>query len=251
LEILGFVRITRYCSAERRLFKTIIMPEEVCMVPRVALATACLWLLPLDAAEKKNQPVQTSNEIVQISGQAFADRKAVTGLLGTDPAMDLIVLDVKVSPRGESLVAIDLDDFTLISRKDGQRSQPLVPSQIAGKGALVVSSTKYGGGSGVMSQNRGPIWGGIPGSGDRPRRLGADEEGGTGGTVAESTAGVQNDRSENPLLHVLKDRVLPEKRTNEAVNGLLYFLFDGKHRVKDLELIYETPSGRLMLDFEK
>ena len=32
---------------------------------------------------------------------------------------------------------------------------------------------------------------------------------------------------------------------------LIYFLFEGKQKLKDLELMYKGPGGHLMLDFEK
>ena len=56
---------------------------------------------------------------------------------------------------------------------------------------------------------------------------------------------------DNPLLAVLKKKALPQIETNEPVSGLLYFFLEGKHKLKDLELMYKSPSGRLILDFEK
>ena len=49
----------------------------------------------------------------------------MTTLLGSDPGIDLIVIDLKVSPRGDHKINVNYDDFTLITRKDGQRSQAL------------------------------------------------------------------------------------------------------------------------------
>ena len=55
---------------------------------------------------------------------------------------------------------------------------------------------------------------------------------------------------ENPLLAALKAKILPEKETNDAVTGYLYFIFDGKlPKVKDLTMVYKSTAGRVMLDF--
>src|SRR4051794_1314519 len=91
-----------------------------------------LIALSVFAAEKPIKPAQSGNDIVDISGTVANDRPTVTALLGMDPGMDLIVVEIKVAPKGENKIAISQDDFTLISRKDGQRSQPLAPGQIAG-----------------------------------------------------------------------------------------------------------------------
>ncbi len=106
-----------------------------------------------------------------------------------------------------------------------------------------------------MGDSAGPIWGGVPGSGTRPRRMGGDGGGvGNSGAVSETKATVSVDgkEKENPLLEILKAKILPERETNEPVNGLLYFLFEGKHKLKDLELMYKNPaSTRLILDFQR
>jgi hypothetical protein len=61
----------------------------------------------------------------------------------------------------------------------------------------------------------------------------------------------EKSKEDNPLLEILKAKILPEKKTQEAVKGQLYFLLDGKHKLKDLELMYKNSGGRLILDFLK
>jgi hypothetical protein len=206
-------------------------------------------------AQTRPGSARSEDETLVVEATAFPDKEGVVKALGQDPGMEgLVIVQVKVAPRGENNVRISLDDFTLISRKDGQRSQPLAPSQIAGRGALVVDSGRKGGGIGVSNNNRGPMWGGMPGTGTRPRRVGGDGEGGSiqGGSEAAATVDAESRKGENPLLGLLKERVLPEKETNEAVAGLLYFFLEGKHKMKHLELMYKTPaSNKLMLDFER
>jgi hypothetical protein len=204
------------------------------------------------AADKPVQPVQSGNDVVDVEGFATVNRAEVTAALGHDPGFDLVLVRVTIAPKGENKVRVWLDDFTLISRKDGQRSQPLAPAQIAGRGSMVVTSTGVRSSGVGIGRNRGPIWGGIPGTGTRPRRAGGDQD------VAESapneTKATVNDGSgeaNNPLLAVLKEKQLVEAEISEASSGYLYFLLDGKHKLKDLELMYKSTEGRLILDFVK
>jgi hypothetical protein len=57
------------------------------------------------------------------------------------------------------------------------------------------------------------------------------------------------DVKEDPVLAVLKSKILPEKKTAEPVSGLLYFSLEGKYKPKDLVLQYQTPAGTLRLAF--
>lgn len=215
------------------------------------LSGALLFAIAAFAA-KPIPPAAAEDETVAIEAVAHIDKADVITALGQDPGMDLIAVQVKFAPRGENKVRVDLDDFTLISRKDGQRSQPLAPSQIAGSGALIVTPGSTGGGGGGMGNpRRGPIWGGVPGTGGRPRRVGGDQDNGSvsGPTGAQAT--VMDGKSDIPLQDVLKSKALQPTETSESVTGLLYFFLEGKHKLKHLELMYKSPAGRLMLDFEK
>ena len=222
------------------------MKHLACLIAVAGLA----W-----AAEKPKTPtVQDSNEMVEITATAYADKESVVKLLGRDPGFPLIVIDVKFAPRLENKIALWRDDFTLLSNKDGQRSQPLSPSQLAGSGALMVTSRGYTPGSGMRSGSPGNTPLGYPditGTG-RPRPLDTEDQltsGTAGGNeVTDRTGGKQK---EDPLLQVLKERVLAEKETADPVTGHLYFVLDGKHKLKDLELIYKSQGRRILLDFEK
>lgn len=205
------------------------------------------------AADKKPiEPAQSGNDAVEVIGAAHVGRQDAIKLLGHDPGFELIVIDVRVIPKLEEKLRLYLDDFTLISNKDGQRSQPLAPSQIAGKGSLVVSSAGGQGGisTGPSFGGMGGVYGGIGGP---PSRLGGD--GATIGNTSQSsaTASVHTGAHEkdNPLLAVLKKRVLAEGETGTEQRGLLYFIFEGKHKLKDLDLVYKSPKGRVILDFQR
>lgn len=214
----------------------------------VALATG---LLP--AADKKLPIEQTSNDLVDISATAILDKDQIKQELGSDFGGDIVVIRVTVRPVSDKPIQVSLDDFLLVSGRDGQRAQPYSPSQIAGNSTLVVTpqGTRNGG---LGANNNGPIWGGIPGTGSRPQRMPGEggNIGSTGAaaTTVDSKVDVSNGDKPNPLLATLKEKVLQEKEITEPISGLLYFqIVGGKLKPKDLELHYKGPAGRLSLRF--
>ncbi|MGB9605717.1 MAG: hypothetical protein ACPL88_07560, partial [Bryobacteraceae bacterium] len=114
----------------------------------------------LCAAEKALPAGEAANEKVRIRAWLYGDADAVRRDLGSDLGGYYTVVRVEVAPAASETLVLHPDDFLLRSNKDGQRCGPLAPSQIAGRGALVVS-TKSGGG--MMAENPGPVWGGWPG----------------------------------------------------------------------------------------
>jgi hypothetical protein len=199
------------------------------------------------AAEKKPPTGEAANERVAIAATLHTGKEAIRQELGANLPEDFIVVSVRVAPKGSQSLEVNRDDFLLRSDKDGQKCQPFAPTQIAGPSALVIS--QGGGRGGLMSEDRGPVWGGI--GGGRPRRMGG--EGAAVGNVdaGSAQAGFSSDpkRQEDPVLAALRQKALPEKSASEPLTGLLYFLLDGKHKLKDLELRYDGPAGKLSLRF--
>jgi hypothetical protein len=205
----------------------------------------------LSAADKGPAVSQAANDDLALTATVYTGKDAVKEQLGSDLGGYFILVKVDLTPKGGKPIAISRDDFLLRSYKDGQKSQPFAPAQIAGRGALVVSSTGSGG---MGADQGGPVWGPGPGMGGPPRRL-PGQDGGFGSTTADtssaqatvSTGGMQK---EDPILAVLKEKILPEKKTAEPVSGLLYFSLEGKHKPKDLVLQYNGPAGKLKLTFK-
>jgi hypothetical protein len=212
------------------------------MVSRTALALFLCAACP--AAEKRPPEGRAYNQAVEITAKAFTDKEEIKRLLGSDLGGSIAVVEVRLAPKAGAKLAVVRDDFVLRSDKDGQRSTPFAPSQIAGRGALVISSS---GGAGVIGTNsNGPIWGGTM---ERPRRLGGDGPS-FGSSESPAKAAVQTGvKGEDALLAVLTEKVLPEKESSEPVSGLLYFFLEGKHKPKDIELLYRGPAGKLSLRF--
>jgi hypothetical protein len=208
----------------------------------------------LSAEDKKSLPNQAGNDDVELAGTVLLDRTAVQQALGADLGEGFVAVRIKVTPKIGKPMRISADDFTLLSRKDGERSSALAPSQIAGKAALTVHpAQRQPGGLGTMSN--GPIWGGIGGS--MPQRLpGNSPSAGNTGSVEGGTADATLDRGkkdapENPLMAVLKAKGLPDVETKEPVEGLLYFTLEGKKlKPKDTALLYKGDGGRLVIDFK-
>jgi hypothetical protein len=203
------------------------------------------------AAAPKTFSGQAANEVVELTASPVLNRESLKQLIGSDLDGYYIVMHVTVVPKGDEPVAISRDDFLLRTDKDGERSRPFAPSQVAGAGVLIVSS---GRGGAVMREDRGPVWGGTPGTGDRPRTLGSGSPT-IGNTPSESSAQATIQTGEkgrkDPLLLTLEEKILPEKKTTEAVSGLLYFPLEIKQKAKDLELTYTTSAGKLSLRFRE
>jgi len=205
----------------------------------LAVAAACL------GADKKPPEGTVSNSAVEISAKLYTDKDDIKKILGSDLDGYFILVDVRVAPKSGSKLAVTRDDFVLRSDKDGQRASPFHPSQIAGSAVLVLTSS---GGTSVGADKGGPVWG--PPMGGPPVRLDTGAP-----TIGISDSGSQASSSpgktkENPLLAVLQEKVLAEKEITEPLSGLLYFLLEGKHKPKDVELMYKGPAGRLSLRFK-
>ncbi|HTX34198.1 MAG TPA: hypothetical protein VME43_04225 [Bryobacteraceae bacterium] len=203
----------------------------------MAVRVLALCLLPaflLSASSKKNiATARGENDDVSLEATLYIDGDAVKELIGNDLGGHYIVAEIKVTPKYGKVISIDRDDFVLHTDKDGERAQPFVGSQIAGQTALIINGEepekKKGGGWTVG----GPVLMGSPG-------MPADH-GPTGSTV-------KTDDHANPLKALLDSKILPEKKTDQPVSGLLYFPME-KQKMKDLEIYYGPKDDRITLQF--
>lgn len=131
------------------------------MMLRTALLGLLVGFTLVAAAPKATPEGKYRAEEIQVSAKLYLEKDAIRSLLGAEPGPGIAVVEISVAPLNENGVKVFADDFFLKSDKDGQRSQPYSPSQIAGRSTLVVSTS---GGRGVMmGDDRGPVWGGIGG----------------------------------------------------------------------------------------
>lgn len=196
-----------------------------------------LTVLPLAlfGRERKPLPGQAGNDNIEMVGNLILDRDEIKQAIGADPGPGYVVMKVQVMPKMDKPLAIGPADFTIVSHKDGQRSQALEPGEIAGSGVLVVKEAPEKSWSPGTTLN-GPMWSGVT-----PRATAPNS-----GTEMRPGA---DGKERNPLLDALKAKVLPDKETKDPVEGLLYFPIDGKIRPRDLTVIYKGPAGRLVMEF--
>jgi hypothetical protein len=203
---------------------------------RTILTLALLSATLLPAADKKLPIEETTNDLLTISATAILDRDQIKQELGYDLGADIAVVRVTLHTVSDKPIQVSHDDFLLVSAKDGQRSQPFEPGQIAGADSLTVTQN---GTKQAATRRPGLMIGGLGGG------LG------TGQTAAAPDVKVQasHDDQVNPLLAMLSAKILPEKEITDTISGLLYFQTVGKVKPKDLELHYKGPAGKLALRF--
>ena len=204
-----------------------------------ALGIVVLIAAPASAAKKVISP-QTSagNEQIDIVATISLSQEEVTGKLGADPGKGIVLLQVRITPKTDKPVEISPDDFILLAHDDGERSKPFTPAEIAGQGALVVANT-----AGAKPTKTGTsvgIGGIMGGSGGSP---------GNSKVVVLGSKMDTKSQGNQALLDALKAKQLPQKESTEPVEGFLYFPLDGKHKLKNLAVLYRGPAGRLDLEF--
>ena len=210
------------------------------------------------AGDRKPLPNQAGNDNIELEGTVVLDRADVMQVIGADPGEHYVVVRIKATPKTDEALFVSPGDFTLISRKDGDREEALEPGEIAGKGALVIKQDHRG--RDWAQQTNRPGWIGVGGmqrspgqkpkddskdtSKDDPKMTSSESGSGNGEAPKDGAA------EANPLLDTLKAKLLPSVETKKSVEGLLYFSLDAqKIKAKDLSLLYKGSGGRLVMDF--
>ena len=183
-----------------------------------------LLLLPaallLSAGPRKTSgSAHGENEDLILTVTLYTSPADIQSLLGSDLGGHYFVAGVKVEPKYGKEVSVDRDDFVLRTDKDGERERPYEGSQIAGRSELVISR--------------------------------ASNAGNTGNPEVNTRATIKSDTGDAPsaLEKTLDGKILPQKKTDKAVTGLLYFPME-KQKLKDLELLYGDKENRISLRFK-
>ena len=193
----------------------------------------------LYGSKKVVSPMTTgSNDQVDIVATISLDEQELAAKIGADPGPGVVLLDVRVTPKTDKPIQVSPDDFILLAYDDGERSKPFDPAELAGQGALVVKTSPNG------KVNRTSGFGGFGPLG-----------GGTGPGTAKKNDTVTSNmdgskEGSKTLLEQLKAKQFPQKETADPVEGFLYFPLDGKHKLKNLVVLYRGEGGRLKLLFE-
>ncbi|SPF34309.1 conserved exported hypothetical protein [Candidatus Sulfopaludibacter sp. SbA4] len=206
---------------------------------RMAARFLALFILPvlllMGAAKKTVATAKGENEDLILTVTLYIDPTDVKQAVGSDLDGHYIMADVKVDPKYGKDITIDRDDFVLRSNDTGEKTTPFAASQIAGRGALIIAQSeekkkKHGWSMG------GPV---MIGSGS-----GAGED-----DKDKPAPKMVNGEEENPLKKVLEGKILPEKKTDQATSGLLFFPME-KQKLKDLELRFGGQENRISLRFK-
>ena len=208
---------------------------------RLLISSGLIVLSALSAfgAKKVVSPTTSaSNEQVDIVATIVLAQDEVKQKLGADPGQGIVLLEVKVTPKTDQPVQVSPDDFILLAHDDGERSKPFEPEELAGQGAMVLSKTTEKGQKTGSSFGLGGMMGGVGGSPGNPT------------PTAIKTKMDEKSKGNAPLLEALKAKQMPAKESTDEVSGYLYFPLDGKHKLKNLAVLYRGPAGKLDLEFQ-
>jgi len=218
---------------------------------RVSLAILFAVLVLSAGPKKTSGSAHGENEDLILTVTLYTGPADIQNLLGSDLGGHYFVADVKVEPKYGKEISIDRDDFVLRTDKDGERDRPYEGSQIAGRTALVVGKTAGGNNSTAVDST--PTYGGqpYPGGPIMYPPTGTAIGGGGGGNIETNKASIKTDGSDapSPLEKTLDDKILPQKKTDKPVSGLLYFPME-KQKLKDLQLLYGSAENRISLRFK-
>jgi hypothetical protein len=219
--------------------------------PLMLLAGVAL-LVPsgLVAAHKVVAPTTSAaNDTVEITATITLDEDEIAKKLGADPGKGIALMDVRVTPKTDKPLRVSPDDFFLLSHNDGQRSQAFEPEQLAGRGGLVLAQGP--GTPGGLSRSPGaPIGTGPTGRVQRMPGGGngiGNKAGEAGGLKTEKN---DKDRGNSSLLAAIKAKQLPDTTTADEISGYLLFPLEGKHKLKDMALLYRGQAGHIDLEFQ-
>jgi hypothetical protein len=208
-----------------------------CVLAMAALAGA------LAASKKVVSPVQSaSSDDADLGVVITLAEPEVTQKIGADPGPGIVLVEVRFSNRTNHPIQVGPDDFILLAHDDGERNHPFSPSEIAGKGALVLHSTTTA--NSVTGRSTTVGLGGLimaPGAG-----------GGNHTTTSKGVDGQMDDKKagNDALLAALKAKQLADGDVTDTAEGFLYFPLDGKHKLKDLALLYRGRGGKITIEFE-
>jgi len=190
------------------------------------------------AAKKMTGTARGENDDLILNVTIYADSASVKEALGDELGGHYIVAQVKVSPKYTKEITIDRDDFALRTDKDGERTKPMSPSQIAGGGSLVLTGVQGPGGLGA-ERSRGWSIGGM----------GVGSGGGAAPDPGNVTAKMEEADKGSPLKKLLDEKVLPEKKVEDPATGFLFFPMENQ-KLKDLEMVYGPRQNQIRLRFK-
>ncbi len=206
------------------------------MLFRLTFLFALLALVSSPAAKKTTSTATGENDELVLTATLYTDLADIKDLVGSDLDGHFLIAEVKVQPKYGKTVTVSRDDFLLRCFDGNDTSRPFVGSQIADQSTLVVGKVTEGEGKKA-----------------KPRLTVGGMGGMTGPTTqydnAPATVKENHDAKMTELEKTLDAKILPEKKTDQPVSGLLYFAME-KRKLKDMELTFGAKETRIMLRFK-
>jgi hypothetical protein len=219
------MRLKNAPSDIRPVFRRALGVPSASVVINVLLVTLVTNVLIGAPAERKPVDAHGTTDTVAVDATLLLEPSDMHDALGADLESGYVIVRVKVSPKSDPL-RVTPDDFTLLSRKNGDRADALAPAQIASKSSLTVRRDTRG--REWAQQTNQPGFSGIAG-------------------IKRESSG----KDDAALLAALKAKILPDMDSKDPLEGLLYFSLDAaKLKAKDLTLLYKGAGGRITIDFK-
>ncbi len=206
------------------------------MLFRLTFLFSMLALVTFSAAKKTTSTATGENDDLILTATLHTDPADIKDMVTSDLDGHYIVAEVKVQPKYGKTVNLQRDDFLLRCFDGNDTSHPFVGSQIADQSTLVVGKVTEGEGKKA-----------------KPRLTLGGMGGMTGPTTqydnAPATVKDNHDATQTALAKTLDSKILPEKKTDQPVSGLLYFAIE-KRKLKDMQLEYGPKDSRITLHFK-
>lgn len=219
------------------------------------LSTACLGALVAVGALAAKLPEWYTRVLgdAEFKVRLVQSVTEIEGIVGDGLEGDVTLVELRVRPLYGSEFTLSRDDFLLRARNTNDTSVARTPDRIAGSGVLDLTAKTTNSSAALFAEDtNSPIWGGVPGTGGRPRRLGGPPSGvGSGGT-AEIVQTVEG-RTEGvgTAAERLQASELPLEMADEPASGFLYFEIPAKVKRKHLELSYDGTLGKFRVEFKR
>lgn len=195
------------------------------------------------ASKKVISPTTSaSNEQMDVIATLVMDEGEIAQKIGADPGQGVALVEMRVIPKTDKPLPVSADDFILLARDDGERSKPFDPAELAGQGAMVEAAKPVPVKRGTSAIGMGGM---VMGGGG-----GGNASPGNPTATAVTTRMDTKKAGDAKLLEALKAKQFPTKESVEPVEGFLYFPLDGKHKLKNMEVLYRGPAGKLNLEFQ-
>ena len=221
------------------------------MTVRVMLI-GTLWVLGLEAAKL---PEWYTRELpdAEIKARLVRDLDEIKRVAGDTFGGEITLVELRVRPLYGSAVTLARDEFLLRARNNNDTSPARTPDRIGGGAVLSLVPERVSASAGVLSEDvNGPIWGGAPGTGARPRKLGGPPNAiGRGDSRQTEQTVEERFEDDNSVMASLRAKELPLQTNDTPVSGYLYFEIPAKVKRKHLELSYDGTLGELLIEFKK